>query len=225
MACLHLTSHACGTVLGVAVCQKRSALRRRCSFCSLGLGISAATAIFTVVYSVLIAQLPFPDSERLIVVDETDRGRPVTASPQRFRDWLRAPSIAHVMAYYSEDLSVRIGDAPERIAGIRTFGDPLETLNVQPAAGRGFTEAEKRGTGPRVAVITSALWRTRFGAQPGVVGRHITLNGEPCEIVGILAARSSPRRCRDHLARVESGSAQVRPVPRSDCEAAAGSIA
>src|SRR4051794_3084914 len=153
---------------------------------SLGLGISAATAIFTVVYSVLIAQLPFPDSERLIVVDETDRGRPVTASPQRFRDWRRAPSLAHVMAYYSEDMSVRIGEAPERIAGIRTFGDPLETLNVHPAAGRGFTESEKRGTGPRVAVITNALWRTRFGAEPSVVGRKITLNGEPCEIVGIL---------------------------------------
>jgi putative ABC transport system permease protein len=153
---------------------------------SLAFGISAASAIFTFVYSVQLAPLPFRDSDRLIVVQETDAGRPVSGSPQRYHDWLRAPSIERVAAYYGEDYSVLLGAIPERISGLRTFGDPLETLNVQPSRGRGFTAAEKRGAGPRVAVITDSLWRERFSGDPSAIGRKISLNGEPCEIVGIL---------------------------------------
>jgi hypothetical protein len=92
---------------------------------SLALGISASTVIFSVVYTALIAPLPFAKSDRIIVVTETDNDRPTTGSPQRFR----APSIETVAAYYGEDFSVRLGDVPERIPGIRSFGD-LQTRLV-----------------------------------------------------------------------------------------------
>jgi putative ABC transport system permease protein len=155
---------------------------------SLALGIAATTAIFTFVHAVLLADLPFPNADRLIAIEETDGGRSVTGSPQRFRDWLRAPSVERMAAYYSENISVRFGETPERIPAIRTFGDPLETLNVQPVLGRGFTEQEKRGGGAQVAVITNALWRNRFGGDSSVIGRKVELNGGPCEIVGVLPA-------------------------------------
>ena len=153
---------------------------------SLALGIAASTSIFTFVHAILLAPLPFPDSDRIVVIAETDNGRATSGSPQRYRDWLRAPSVERVAAYYGEDMSVRLGEAPERIIGLRTFGDPLETLNIQPFLGRGFTAAEKSGAGPRVAVITESLWRAKFGGNASAIGTKISLNGEPCEIVGVL---------------------------------------
>ncbi len=153
---------------------------------SLALGIAAASAIFTFVHSILLAPLPFPASDRLISIQELVNERPAGANPLRMVDWLAAPSIESVAGYYGENYTVRFGDLPERVRGVRTFGDFLRTLNVQPAAGRSFTEDERQGRGGEVAVITDAAWKRHFGGDPSTIGRKIVLNGHPCVIIGVL---------------------------------------
>ena len=155
---------------------------------SMALGIAAATSIFSFVYGILLAPLPFSGSDRLISIQETDRGRNATGNPVRVFDWLQAPSIQSVTAWYGENMNLKVGPVPERVNGIRTFGDFLGTLNVQPTQGRTFTQQEYSGLGGNVCVISHSLWRNRFQSAPSTIGRGIQLNGEAWTIIGVLPA-------------------------------------
>ncbi len=153
---------------------------------SIALGIAATSAIFSFVHSILLAPLPFPDSDRLVAIQEYEKERHVGANPTRMADWLAAPSIEAVTGYYGENYTIDFGGVPERVPGLRTFGDFLKTLNVQPAIGRAFTEEERQGRGGEVAFITDSAWKRRFGGDRSAVGRRIRLNGHSCEIIGVL---------------------------------------
>lgn len=165
---------------------KRSPRFTLASTASIALGIAGATAIFTFVHSILLAPLSFPQSDRLVVIREFVHDSPVGANPVRMHDWLAAPSVRSIAGLYDESYTVQLTDLPERIEGLRTFGDFLGTLGVQPSLGRAFTDAERRGRGAAVAILTDSAWRRRFGADRTVVGRSMRLNGQPCEIVGVL---------------------------------------
>ncbi len=102
------------------------------SVLSLAMGISASSAIFSFVNGVLLAPLPFPGSDRLVLIQETVRGPREPASPQRYPDWLQAPSLSSVTGFYSEDFSVQMSESPEHISGYRTFGDFFKTFHAQP---------------------------------------------------------------------------------------------
>jgi predicted permease len=169
------------------------ALRRQPGFAAtavvtLALGIAATTAVFSVVYGVLLRPLPFPHSERLVRVFAERSGGLWTVSPPDFTDWrAQAASFEHLAAV-NTDMSVALtGDGPatRRVAAAVT-ANFFATLGVPPALGRGFTEAHEVPGQDRAAVLSDALWRTQYGADPGVLGRFLRLDGAEYEVVGVM---------------------------------------
>jgi putative ABC transport system permease protein len=168
------------------------ALRARPRFAAaviltLSLGIGANTAIFSVVHSVLLRQLPYGDPGRLYALwnQRTDGSREGLSIPD-FED-LRAAGTALESAGAVHLLGMNLtgeGD-PERIFVARTSAGFFETLAVAPALGRPFMAGEI-DSGAHVALLTDALWRRRFGGDPSALGRSIVLGDESYEVVGVL---------------------------------------
>jgi predicted permease len=151
---------------------------------ALALGIGATTAIFSVVDAVLLRPLPYDRPERLAVLLHGGRS-PV--SPANFLDWRREASAFERMGaaeYWQPNLSG--GDRPERVLGLHLTADMLPMLGVRPALGRVWTPDEDQAGGEHVVVLGYRLWQRRFGADQAIVGRSITLDGQPHAVVGVM---------------------------------------
>ncbi len=164
---------------------------------ALTLGIGANTAIFTVINAVLLRPLPFRDPDRLVQLTRRfPQGRPPTISIPRFFAWKRATadvmSDIAVYDFMGPGVSLSGGGQPEQIKAIHASLDYFPLFGVLPAAGRFFTKEEDRPGGPRVAVLSHALWMRRYGGDPGIVGRQVLLSGEQYVVVGIAAADYRP---------------------------------
>src|ERR1041384_1921583 len=136
---------------------------------AFALGIGANVAIFSVVNAVLLRPLPYPHSEQLINIRERTPTFPGgSVSYPNFLDWRASQhSFTDISLYRRESYNVATpkgGIAPERIAGGRVMFNFLSVLGVAPQLGRDFTEADDVPKGPKVALISDRLWRTRFGA-------------------------------------------------------------
>ncbi|MEO6192809.1 MAG: ABC transporter permease [Thermoanaerobaculia bacterium] len=157
------------------------------AICSLALGIGANSAVFSVIDAVLLRPLPLPGPDRLVVIEETKNGEVSGGNPARLADWAaQVTDLAATAGFYGEGLVLTGRGEPARLRAIRTFGRPLAVLGVQPLLGRGFTPAEEAGRSERVALVGEAIWRRRFGADPRLLGRALTLSGEPYQIIGVL---------------------------------------
>jgi predicted permease len=171
------------------------ALRRHPGFTAavaamLALGIGANTAIFSVVNAVLLRGLPHPAPERLIMAftNYPDFGHSGTSLPD-FRDWRDGFRGAGELAAYDEVSYNLTGDgAPERADGAAVTANYFRVIGATPTLGRAFLAEEERGAMPGVVMLGHEYWRRRFGGDPGVVGRTITLNGLPRTIVGVAPA-------------------------------------
>jgi putative ABC transport system permease protein len=158
---------------------------------TLALGIGANTAMFSVINAVLIRPLPFPNSERLVSVwqEYPKRAWPrANFSLPNFLD-LRGESavLAEAGAYALSSHTLTSGEEPERLNSVRMSVSLLPTLQIQPALGRNFLDEEDRPEGPRAALLSDQLWRSRFHSDPAIVGRAIRLNDEwPVTVVGVL---------------------------------------
>ena len=156
---------------------------------TLALGIGANSAIFSVVNSVLLRPLPYADSASLVWV--TDRlpkpNRNLVFDADYFAWRKHCTSFQEITAYTSgaEYTLTGAGDA-ERIAGVRATYSYLRTLGVSPQIGRDISASEDQPGAPHVVILSDKLWRRRYSADPGVVGRPISLNGNPYTIVGVL---------------------------------------
>jgi putative ABC transport system permease protein len=153
---------------------------------TLALGIGANTAIFTVLNAVLLRPLPFPDSDRLVAVRETfGQGYTGSVAGPNVVDWrTRSHSFSGILAFRASSRAL-VGDGqPEQVFTAMVSADFFRTLGVSPALGRGFADGEDQGVGT-VAVLSDGLWRTRYGADPGVIGRTITLSGQPYTVIGV----------------------------------------
>lgn len=156
------------------------------SVLSLAIGIGANSAIFSFVNAILLSPLPFPNSDRLVLLQETVDGRDANGSPQRWKDWASQQDVLEaVMAYYSESMSLTTSESSERVNAWRTFGDPLATYGIRPAAGRDFTSDERQGQAG-AAMLGYGFWKRRFGADTAALGRPLILNGRSATIVGVL---------------------------------------
>ncbi|HEX6904594.1 MAG TPA: ABC transporter permease [Thermoanaerobaculia bacterium] len=158
---------------------------------TLALGIGATTAIFSVVYGAVIRPLPWKEPERLVRLFflSPEGERHGAFSPANFLD-LRAQSktLSGVTAITNATLNLSGGGAePERLPGARVSANYFEVMGMRPMAGRTFAPDEDQPGAQRVAVISEELWRRRFGGDPEMIGRILTLNGEPHTVVGILA--------------------------------------
>ena len=159
---------------------------------TLALGIGANTAIFSVVYTVLLKALPYPHADRLVMVYENVRlpnyqnARNV-ASPGNFSDWMAQNTVFESMAAYrNRSFNVTGTGEPLRVEGELVSAEFFRTLQVNAALGRRFTSEEDRPGNSHVLVMSDGLWRSRFAADPRVIGQKILLDDQSYEIVGVL---------------------------------------
>jgi putative ABC transport system permease protein len=153
---------------------------------TLALGIGANTAIFSVVNAVLLRALPFRNPGQLVVVRETyGAGEEGSVSGPNFLDWkTRNHSFAGMTAWRGLNLALVGAGEAEEIIGAVVDADFFKVLGIDPIMGRGFTSGEDRGQAT-VVVLGETLWRSRFGADPGILGRTISLSGQPHTVIGV----------------------------------------
>ena len=159
---------------------------------SLGLGVGANTAIFSLVKAMLIAPLPYPEGDRLVMIWEDVPRWDIprnTPAPANFLDW-RAQnrafeSMAAFMGGIFGDVALTGAGDPEQIHGAQVSANFFHVLRVRPALGSDFQENDDQ-SGARVAVISDSLWRRHFGGSHGVIGHGITLNGSGYTIAGVM---------------------------------------
>jgi putative ABC transport system permease protein len=163
---------------------------------TLALGIGACTAMFSVVHAVLLRPLPFVDTPRLVWIENAGTGglSARTTRVDNFNEWREQnQSFEKLGAYfaffdYARYTLVDHGE-PRRLRGVGISQNLLEVLGVQPLLGRGFTAEECVWNGRKAAILSHAFWQQHFNGDPGVVGRSVSLNNDPTEIVGVLPPR------------------------------------
>src|SRR3954451_22644524 len=157
---------------------------------ALTLGIGANTAIFYVVNSVLLKPLPFPEPERLVMfLNVGPNGSGPGALVPRFMAW-REPNgaLQDAAAYRFGVMNLMGGDSPEQLAWGQVTADFFRLFGARPAAGRTFSADEDRPNGGKVVVLSHGFWQRRFGGDPQLVGRTISLSGDSYLVVGVLAS-------------------------------------
>jgi putative ABC transport system permease protein len=155
---------------------------------TLALGIGANTAIFSVVYGVLLQPLPFREAARLVLLHETTpRVGDVSVSYPNFQDWrAQSHTFSEMAAVSNVGFNMAGTSQPENIGGLAVSPNFLSMAGVRPAIGRGFTpDEEKAGTAP-VLLLSYALWQSHFGGDRRVIGRTIRLDSRSLTIVGVL---------------------------------------
>ncbi|HEX3644690.1 MAG TPA: ABC transporter permease [Vicinamibacterales bacterium] len=159
---------------------------------TLTLGIGANTAIFSLIYQVLLRPLPYAAAERLVFVWNS---YPLMGLPQAsvsIPDYLdrksQAQGIEDATLFSFRPVNLTMQGQPEQLRGLAVTPSFFTTLGRQPFIGRGFSEAEAKPGADKFTVLTHSTWTTHFGADPSIVGRDIRLNGEPYQVTGVLPA-------------------------------------
>jgi putative ABC transport system permease protein len=156
---------------------------------ALALGIGTNTAIFSVVNSVLLKPAPFPDPDRLVLFMNTSpQGSGPAASPAKFQHWRQQASVVQdVSAYRSGVVNLTGGEFPEQLRSAQVSADNFRLFGASTYKGRTFTPEEDRPHGDRVAVLSHGFWARRFSSDPQVIGKTISLGGDPHTVIGIIA--------------------------------------
>lgn len=163
---------------------------------SLGLGIGANTSIFSVVNAVLLRPLPYPDSQRLVVLWETNSQQISVlmkiqdhslVAPANFLDWSKQNQVFEEMAAARFlNFNLTGGDRPERIPGAIVTQNLFSVLRVKPALGRSFLAEDAEPSSERVAILSDGLWHRRFGADRNVLGQKLALDNELFSVIGVM---------------------------------------
>ncbi|MBA3442415.1 MAG: ABC transporter permease [Pyrinomonadaceae bacterium] len=157
---------------------------------TLALGIGANTAVFSVVNAVLLRPLPFAEPERLVRLQETSvrAGENVQVSPPNFIDWQHQSQVfEQIAAYHGQGFTLTGADEPERLLGVRASAGFFPMLGVKPFLGRLFSIDEDRAGHEQVVVLSYGFWQRRFGADPDIVGKALTLDGKSYRVMGVMA--------------------------------------
>ena len=155
---------------------------------ALALGIGANTAIFSIVNAVLLKPVPYHEPDRLVVFQETSpQGAFSAGSPAKFQFWREQTSVVKdVTAYRSTITNFTGGGLPEQLRTEQVSFSYFPLFGAPIIRGRAFTAEEDRPGGERVALLSYALWMRRFGGDEKVVGRPLSLSGDPYTIIGIV---------------------------------------
>jgi len=155
----------------------------------LAFGIGANTAIFTVANALLLRPFPYPSPEQLVSLTVKDKTTDLGGTLLRY-ELLRdhSQSFESIAAWTDDNLNLTGKGEPQQVPVARVTANFFPTLGVQTQYGRTFTQVEGSPEGPPVAMITDALWRSRFGANPDLAGKIVTLDGVAYTIVGVLPA-------------------------------------
>jgi putative ABC transport system permease protein len=155
---------------------------------ALALGIGANTAIFSIVNAVLLKPVPYFEPDRLVVFQQTSADGPFSAgSPAKFQFWREQTSVVQdVAAYRSNIINLTGQGLPEQLRASQVSVDYFRLFGAPIFRGRAISAAEDRPGGERVAVLSYSLWTRRFGGDPAIIGKTISLSGDPHVIVGIV---------------------------------------
>jgi putative ABC transport system permease protein len=157
---------------------------------TLALGIGATTAVFSVVYGVLMRPLPYPDADRLVQLSEEHPGgvsplqRPFLSN-LTFHAWSNARTIEMPAAYSNAEFTIALPGGTERLTGASVTPTMFALLGQSPALGRFFLPDEGREGAAALLVLSDRGWRERFNADPGIVGRGVSVDGKPYQIIGV----------------------------------------
>jgi putative ABC transport system permease protein len=156
---------------------------------ALALGIGANTAIFSIINTVLLRPMPYPDPDRLVIFTLTSPdGSGPGASATKFNIWREQTNVFEdISAVANGTMNLTGVEKPEQIQAARVTASMFRLFGLAIAHGRSFTEEEDRPHGGHVAVLSDEFWKRRFGGDPSVVGKSISLSGDPYQIVGISA--------------------------------------
>jgi putative ABC transport system permease protein len=156
---------------------------------TLALGIGANTAIFTVTNALLLRPFAYRDPERLVVVEAKDQNKEFGGTLLRYemlRD--RNQSFEGVAAFTTDNFNLTGRGEPLQVPIARVSANFFSLLGVQPQLGRTFAEDEGQPEGKPVVMLSDSLWRSRFNADPNIVGQTVTLDTTPHTIIGVLPA-------------------------------------
>jgi putative ABC transport system permease protein len=159
---------------------------------TLALGVGATTAIFSVVYSVLIKPLPYPNADELVRIRHSAPGINVAdlaAAPTMYftyRD--EARTFASIGLWQEDSATLLDTGEPERVRALRVTHGTLQSLGVQPMRGRWFTEREHEpaAEGPAPVILSHAFWQRRFGGDEAALGRQLSIESQPSQVIGIM---------------------------------------
>jgi len=162
---------------------------------TIALGVGANTALFGVIYTVLIQPLPFRDPGRLVQIWQTHPALPqLQVTVPDFQDWRGQAHSFQQMAAYTLSAMNRgtlLGQGvPEVVHATMAGSNMFSTMGIQPLVGRAFSDAEE-GAGQKVALLSESLWRRKFGADPAVVGRQVRIDGQSFHVVGVVPQRQA----------------------------------
>jgi putative ABC transport system permease protein len=163
---------------------------------TLALGIGANTAIFSVINGVLLRPLPYKNPDRLVALWENvpTHGQ-WRASPANFFDWKKQSTVFEGMSAYGGSAMTLTGiGEPEQLSGTRVSDGYFAVVGVEPRIGRAFLSEEHEVGKGQVVVLGNGLWKRRFGADPNIVDRSVTLDGNVYRVVGVMAAGLYPVR-------------------------------
>jgi len=156
---------------------------------ALALGIGANTAIFSIINTVLLRPMPYPDPDRLVIFTLTSPGGSGPgASATKYNIWReRTDVFEDISAVSNGTMNLTGVDNPEQIQAARVTARMFRLFGLAIAHGRSFTEEEDRPHGGHVAVLSEEFWTRRFGGDPSIVGKTISLSGDPYQVIGITA--------------------------------------
>ena len=154
---------------------------------TLALGIGASTAIFSVVNSVVLRRLPYRTAERIVAIQEHDpNGKRGQSTSANFYDWRQQNGVfEHLSAIKITTTNLALSDHAERIDLAQTNADFFDIFGITPQYGRLFIPQDEQAGHEPVVVVSNALWQRRFGSDPSLVGKSITLDGRNYNVVGI----------------------------------------
>ena len=157
---------------------------------TLALGIGANTAIFSIVNAVLLRPLPYPDPDRIMVLNESSgTGQDYSVALPDYFDWRNDNTVfEHLAATHKEsrNLSGIPGRDPERVSCASVTRNFFSVVGISPAIGRNFSEDEDKVGAPPVVVISDRLWQHAFNRDPAVLGRSITLHDQNFDVIGVM---------------------------------------
>ena len=163
---------------------------------TLALGMGANTAIFTVVYGVLLRPLPFPEPDHIVQLAESYQAQ----SDEMDVSWNELEHLReygqlfeHIAGYTDVGFNLATGNEAEHVRGVPASAGYFQVLGVHPALGRDFLPEEDRGDGQHVAILTHSLWMRRLGGDSGVIGQKVLLNGDAYTVIGVMPAAFDPR--------------------------------
>src|SRR4051812_47595834 len=157
---------------------------------ALTLGIGTNTAIFSVVNSVLLKPAPFPDPDRLVLfLNTSPNGSGPGASPTKFQHWREQTTVVQdVSAFRTGVVNLTGGAFPEQLQSAQVSADYFRLFGAPVLRGRTFTAQEDLPHGEKVAILSENCWQRRFAGDPQILGKTISLGGDPHVVIGIIGA-------------------------------------